>query len=295
MSTLIEWATDVWNPTTGCSEISPGCARCYARKHAERLQRMGAAGYDRGFEVAIHPDRLDKPLRVRKPQRWFVNSMSDLFHEQIPGEFVARVWDVMRQAHWHTFLVLTKRADRMADIVPRLRVPSAPNIWLGVTVENAHFLDRLWLLLQTPAAVRFASFEPLLGPLLPASDEHRMLLEALDWAIIGGESGHGARAMEIEWARALLDTLRPAGVACFVKQLGAAWVKRRKRDARPLVLRLHPKGGDPHEWPEDLRVRDFPRVVFPVYPPNGGSTCSRAGAGAATPSSRARADEGGAR
>ena len=207
--TKIAWADKVWNPTTGCTEVSPGCAHCYARTLSRRLQAMGQAHYVNGFDVALHPDSLHLPLTWKKPKRIFVNSMSDLFHKAIPDEFIQRVFDVMLKADWHTYLILTKRATRMLEFMTEHGEYVQDNIWLGVSVENQHFANtRIPALLATPAAVRFLSCEPLLGPLnltgfgsptwgkIPLS-------HWLHWTIVGGESGPHARPMDITWARDL--------------------------------------------------------------------------------------------
>ena len=303
----IQWTDATWNPTTGCTKVSPGCAKCYiVRTPAFRIPGRrfvkGATG------VRLHADRLDTPLHWRKPRRVFVNSLSDLFHEDVPDAFIDRVFAVMALAGQHTFQVLTKRPVRMRDYVTRLGrsvkpleaiaremgftfafenlslLPwPIPNVWLGVSVENQHFADeRIPLLLQTPAAVRFISAEPLLEGVdlhriqNPADKFHASALQrqhddnfyefdaSLDWVIVGGESGPGARPFDLAWARSILSQCRAAGVPVFVKQLGA----------KPFGLctptcSIGPhemlfddrKGADPNEWPDDVRVRDFPADV----------------------------------
>jgi protein gp37 len=201
----IAWTNATWNPVTGCSKVSPGCAHCYA----ERLSLR----FGRSFDVTLHPDRLDIPLHWRKPRRVFVNSMSDLFHEWVPEEFIHRVWVVMESAASHTFQVLTKRPERMRDILTGClsdRMP--PNVWLGASIENDRFVGRADALRETPASVRFISAEPLLGP-LPSLD-----LTGIDWLVIGGESGPGWRPMALDWARHLVERADVAGCAVFVKQ-----------------------------------------------------------------------------
>lgn len=343
MATGIQWTDETWNPVTGCAKVSPGCAHCYAEDVADRLwptqyppveyvtcsEAAGCSHPDdadcnpvtesrpRVFtDVLCHEDRLDQPLRWKTPRRIFVNSMSDLFHEDVPDAFIDRVFAVMALAPQHTFQVLTKRAERMRDYFTRqdrhgfsrksningaiwsqlgttrgskikhggnwqTELP-VPNVWLGVSVENQQFADeRIPLLLQTPAAVRFISAEPLLGPV----DLHGARYEtapgrfqgavsswkpALDWVIVGGESGTAARPFGIAWARSIIAQCRATGVACFVKQVG-----RRPFVADPEtdwgvgapdgtfgIRDSH--GGDWDEWPADLRVREFPNGAAPV-------------------------------
>ncbi len=227
-TTSIEWTDEVWNPTTGCDRVSPGCDNCYALTMAARLKGMGQAKYQRdgdprtsgpGFGLSVHSDALDVPLRWRKPRRVFVNSMSDLFHPEVPGSFIEDVWEVMETASEHTFQVLTKRPQRMAQVVDRLYgIPDdlpIPNIWLGTSIESNRYAFRADHLRATPAAVRWISAEPLLGPL----DE--LDLEGIDWLVAGGESGPGARPMHPAWVRDLRDRCAAAGVPFFFKQWGA--------------------------------------------------------------------------
>ena len=207
----IEWTDATWNPVTGCTKISPGCKHCYAERLAARLHAMGNPRYRDGFKVTLHPDQLTLPLRWKSPRRIFVNSMSDLFHDAVPEEFIRRVFEVMAQAHWHIFQVLTKRAQRLAELAPRLPWPS--NVWQGVSVENARYASRVSELVKVPAAVRFLSVEPLLGPIdLP--------LKGVAWVTVGGESGPGHRPMRPEWVRAIRDQCTDAGIAFFFKQWG---------------------------------------------------------------------------
>lgn len=276
----IEWTDATWNPVVGCDQISPGCAHCYAKAIHDRRHKAFLAGgnvlvpqYAQPFEV-VRPraDRLEVPLHWKTPRRVFVNSMSDLFHEDVPDQFLHDVYAVMEQARQHTFQVLTKRAARMRDYLawrygpdadtPGGRIPSR-HIWHGVSVENQHFADeRIPLLLQTPSAMRFISAEPLLGPvdlfewLLYGNDGARVDYGKLDWLIVGGESGPGARPFDLAWARSLVQQCQVAGVPVFVKQLGANPVLR----LSDLVERApRGKGGDPAAWAADLRVREFPR------------------------------------
>jgi protein gp37 len=181
----IEWTESTWNPVTGCNKISPGCKYCYAERMAERLQAMGQPNYKDGFKLTLQPKMLELPLQWKKPQTVFVNSMSDLFHKDVPLEYIQRVFDVMRRAHWHRFQVLTKRADRLADLSPAIDWPE--NVWMGVSVENADYVDRIDDLRKTGAHVKFLSLEPLLGPL------PKLKLKGIDWVIVGGESGPRAR------------------------------------------------------------------------------------------------------
>jgi protein gp37 len=208
----IEWTQATWNPVTGCSKISPGCQHCYAERMSRRLRAMGQARYANGFAVTLHPDALELPLRWRRPQMIFVNSMGDLFHEEVPDDFVRAVFAVMERAGQHVFQVLTKRAERLGSLAEAL--PWPPNVWVGVTVETADYVDRIRHLQAVPAAVRFVSLEPLLGPIthLPVS--------GLDWVIVGGESGPGARPMHVGWARSLRDQCEAAEVPFFFKQWG---------------------------------------------------------------------------
>jgi protein gp37 len=177
----IEWTDATWNPVTGCTKVSPGCKYCYAERLAVHLQAMGNPRYRQGFALTLHPDQLTLPLRWRRPKRIFVNSMSDLFHEAVPDEFIRQTFEVMAQAHWHIFQILTKRAERLAVLAPQLAWP--PNVWQGVSVENAHYTWRIEHLQRVPAAVRFLSVEPLLGPI------DALPLEGIHWIIVGGESG----------------------------------------------------------------------------------------------------------
>lgn len=208
----IEWTQVTWNPLTGCTKVSPGCRHCYAERFAERLRAMGLEKYRNGFKLTLHPDALHEPLRWRRPRLVFVNSMSDLFHERVPLSFIQRVFDVMRQAGQHRFQVLTKRSARLVEVAPLLDWP--PNVWMGVSVETSEYVYRIEHLKRTGAAVKFLSCEPLLGPLpdLP--------LEGIDWVIVGGESGPGARSMQVEWVRQIRDQCLARGVAFFFKQWG---------------------------------------------------------------------------
>ncbi len=208
----IEWTNSTWNPVTGCTKISLGCRHCYAERMSIRLKAMGQERYRNGFKLTLHPDVLDLPLRWTRPQMIFVNSMSDLFHRDVPVEFIERVLDVIERASQHTFQVLTKRAGRLARLSRRLRWPD--NLWVGVTVEAEQYLARIDYLRRVPARVRFVSFEPLLGQI------ENIQLDGVHWAIVGGESGPGARPMKIEWARSIRDQCLAKGVPFFFKQWG---------------------------------------------------------------------------
>lgn len=231
----IEWTESTWNPLTGCTKISPGCKHCYAERMAKRLQAMGSANYVNGFKLTLHEQVLELPLSWRKPQRIFVNSMSDLFHKDVPTEFILRMFDVMRRAHWHQFQVLTKRADRLARVSPQ--IPWTPNIWMGVSVESEKYLGRIDALRETGAHIKFLSLEPLIGPL------PNMNLSGIHWAIVGGESGPGARPMDEAWAVDIREQCHRAKVAFFFKQWGGVNKKRTGRllegrtwDEMPMVV-----------------------------------------------------------
>ena len=208
----IEWTQSTWNPVTGCTKISEGCRHCYAERMARRLQAMGQPNYRNGFELTCHPQLLDLPLRWKKPQMIFVNSMSDLFHIDVPLDYIQRVFVTMREAQQHTFQVLTKRADRLAELSDQL--DWTENIWMGVTVENAACKDRIDDLRSTNAFVKFLSLEPLLD------DIGDLDLTGLDWVITGGESGPGARPMQPEWVRSIRDQCLAQDVPFFFKQWG---------------------------------------------------------------------------
>lgn len=288
--TKIEWTEKTWNPTTGCDRVSPGCDHCYAMTLAPRLKAMGSAKYQRdgdpktsapGFGITEHPDVLGEPPRWRKAARVFVNSMSDLFHDGVSDEFIARVFAVMAATPQHTYQILTKRHGRMRSFLrdicrcgsghaPSIHLRSAmdwastprsptyvpglepslyhritwplPNVWLGVSAENQKWANiRIPALLETPAAVRFVSAEPLLGSLNLASE-----WSDLDWVIVGGESGGGHRTMALEWAVNLVNDCRALGIAPFVKQLGSAHGPR--------------KGSEINTWPAELQVREYPKA-----------------------------------
>lgn len=295
--TGIEWTHvpgykgETWNPVRGCFKISPGCKHCYAETFAERWRGVAGHPYEQGFDLRLVPEKLDEPLRAMKPRAYFVNSMSDLHQEGVPDYFVDLVYGVMNAtddspAWWgernlpsHLYMVLTKRAERMAAAVSRMRqtalafgevVPSLStgthrmahpyhagiprNIWLGVSVEDCKYgLPRVDILRTIPAAVRFLSVEPLLEDLgdIDLTDIH--------WVIVGGESGAEARPFDLRWARSIVAQCREAGAAVFVKQLGARPVDFAREPEHQHIQLRDGHGGDMEEWPADLRVRELPR------------------------------------
>ena len=222
-TSAIEWTESTWNPLTGCTKVSPGCKNCYAERMAKRLQAMGLDKYKQGFRLALHPEVLEEPLNWLKPQNIFVNSMSDLFHKDVPVDFILSIFDVMRRAHWHQFQILTKRAERLLELDASIDWPE--NAWMGVSVENADYVYRIDLLRQTHAAIKFLSLEPLLGA-LPNLD-----LGGIHWVIVGGESGPHARPIEYEWVRDIRDQCQRSKVAFFFKQWGGT---RKKKTGRLL-------------------------------------------------------------
>jgi len=215
-STEIEWTDATWNPVTGCTKVSAGCDLCYAERFSKRFRGVPGHPFEAGFDLTLRPERLMQPLKWHKSRRIFVNSMSDLFHKEIPRSFIDRVFDTMENAHWHTFQVLTKRSSLMARYLQdRYGAAYAPShIWLGVSIEDAKNLVRLTHLRAAQASVRFVSFEPLVGPV------GKIDLSGIHWAIVGGESGPGARPMAEEWAIEIRDQCREAKVAFFFKQWG---------------------------------------------------------------------------
>jgi len=217
----IEWTESTWNPLTGCTKISPGCAHCYAERMALRLQAMGQPNYANGFQLTLHEGALELPLKWKKPQTIFVNSMSDLFHKDVPLEFIAKVFDVMCRADWHRYQILTKSSDRLLELSARL--PWKPHIWMGVSVESLRYMFRIDHLRKAGAAVKFLSLEPLLGP-LPG-----LILEGIDWVIVGGESGPGCRPMAPEWVTSIRDQCQRANVPFFFKQWGGSRKKKMGR------------------------------------------------------------------
>jgi protein gp37 len=223
----IEWTEYTWNPVTGCTKTSPGCLNCYAERMAKRLQAMGQQNYRDGFEVAIHEDVLEAPFGWRRPSMVFVNSMSDLFHKEVPVFFIQKTFEVMRRLPRHHFQILTKRAERLGELSRLL--PWASNIWMGVSVENKDYIQRIDILRRTDAYVKFLSIEPLLGPISGLD------LAGIDWVIVGGESGPRARPMKAEWVTEIRDQCLDAGVAFFFKQWGGT---NKKRTGRTLEGRI---------------------------------------------------------
>jgi protein gp37 len=226
-TTPIEWTETTWNPVTGCTKVSPGCDHCYAETFAERWRGVPGHVYERGFDLQLRPERLEQPLSWKRPSLIFVNSMSDLFHADVPEAFIAQVASTMRSASQHTFQVLTKRAERMERL--SRRISWSDNVWIGVSVESDRYYARIRHLQETPAKVRFLSCEPLLGPLpgLP--------LVGIHWVIVGGESGPGARPMDPAWARDIRTQCERAGVPFFFKQWGA-WGPKPGAFGAPTVM-----------------------------------------------------------
>jgi protein gp37 len=223
INSSIEWTESTWNPVTGCNKISPGCKHCYAERMAKRLQAMGQPNYTNGFELTLHERILELPLMWKKPQTIFVNSMSDLFHENVPVGFIQKVFHIMERAHWHHFQILTKRSDRLLEIHPKLYWNV--NIWVGVSVENKDYTFRIDHLRKTGAKIKFISFEPLLGPI------HDLNLKGIDWVIVGGESGYQARPMDTSWVVDIRNQCQKAKVPFFFKQWGGP---NRKKTGRKL-------------------------------------------------------------
>jgi protein gp37 len=230
----IEWTEATWNPVTGCDQVSPGCAHCYAKTFAERWKGVPGHPYEQGFRLRLWPERLDHPLKWKRPRTIFVNSMSDLFHEDIPDDYVAKVFDVMEEADHHVFQVLTKREDRLVELAPNLSWPS--NVWMGVSIENRRFLHRADSLREVPAAVRFISAEPLLGPL------EGLDLDGIHWLIAGGESGPGHRRVDEAWITDLRDRCGDEGVAFFFKQWGGHRPKTNGRELEGRTWDEYPGG-----------------------------------------------------
>jgi len=220
-NSTIEWTEATWNPVTGCTKISPGCKFCYAERMANRLKAMGQKRYRNGFRLTLQPDALDVPLRWKRPRMIFVNSMSDLFHKDVPTMFIQKCFAVMQQAKQHTFQILTKRPERTAELAKSLNWPD--NIWMGTSVENADYTSRIHNLRKVPARIRFLSVEPLLGPI------PRLPLSGIHWVIVGGESGPGARPMKQEWVTQIRDRCEKFNVPFFFKQWGGVNKKKTGR------------------------------------------------------------------
>jgi protein gp37 len=229
----IEWTDATWNPVRGCTKVSPGCAHCYAETFAERFRGVPDHPFEQGFDLRLVPEKLADPLRWASSRMIFVNSMSDVFHEAVPDDYVVQVASVMHQANWHVYQVLTKRSERMARLLGSklAHVARQPHIWWGVSVEDRRYgLPRVDVLRRTPAAVKFLSIEPLL------EDLGRVDLRGIDWVIVGGESGPGARPMRRSWVRGIRDQCREGGVPFFFKQWGGV---RKQETGRRLDGRLH--------------------------------------------------------
>ncbi len=233
----IEWTESTWNPLTGCTKVSPGCKHCYAERMAKRLQAMGQPSYRNGFKLTMHANLLDKPLEWKKPQFIFVNSMSDLFHKDVPVAFILEIFAVMRRASWHTFQVLTKRAERLEELSPKIEWPE--NVWMGVSIENQDYTFRIDHLRRTGAKVKFLSLEPLIGPL------HKLTLKGINWVIVGGESGPGARPLDPAWVMDIRDQCQRTRVPFFFKQWGGTNKKKAGRildgrtwDEMPIGIKL---------------------------------------------------------
>ena len=221
-SSKIEWTESTWNPVTGCTKISPGCKHCYAETFAERWRGIPGHPYQQGFDLKLWPDRLLLPSSWKKPRMIFVNSMSDLFHWDVPLQFISKVFDAMNTADWHTYQILTKRSDRLKEL--NFKLPWQPHIWMGVSVENQDYQYRIDDLRETDAAIKFLSLEPLLEP-LPSLN-----LAGIDWVIVGGESGPGARSMDKDWVLEIRDQCKKSGVSFFFKQWGGINKKKTGRE-----------------------------------------------------------------
>ncbi|WP_013626714.1 DUF5131 family protein [Rubinisphaera brasiliensis] len=239
----IEWTQATWNPTTGCTKISPGCANCYAERMATRLNAMGQDRYRNSFRLTLQDDLLELPMRWKKPRLIFVNSMSDLFHKDVPTDFIVRCFQVMEQAHQHTFQVLTKRPDRVNTIASELPWPA--NVWLGTSVENQKYTDRIRTLQKTPAQVKFLSIEPLIGPL------NNLPLSMINWVIVGGESGPKSRPMNPDWVRKIRDRCLKRNVPFFFKQWGAFGPDGVKRSKKANGRELDGKTWSEMPWQKD--------------------------------------------
>jgi protein gp37 len=268
----IEWTDSTWNPVRGCTKISPGCAHCYAETFAERFRGVPGHPYEQGFDLRLVPEKLAEPLRWAAPKMIFVNSMSDLFHKDVPDDYIMAVVRVMRQANWHTYQVLTKRSEWLRDLLQtKLRdAADEPHIWWGVSVENRrHGLPRVEHLRSAPAVMRFLSIEPLLEDLGPID------LDGIGWVIVGGESGHGARPMAPDWVRTIRDQCRSAAVPFFFKQWGGLFKKQNGReldgrtyDEMPTRIEVPvPVLARRREMIADLRLGSAESVLAPMGPP----------------------------
>lgn len=241
LKSAIEWTESTWNPVTGCTKISPGCKHCYAERMAKRLKAMGSPNYENGFELTTHEHAVGLPLGWKKPQLIFVNSMSDLFHPNVPDDFILKIFDTMNRADWHSFQVLTKRPLRLAQLNKKLKW--SDNIWMGVSVETDRFVPRISQLKKCDASLKFLSLEPLLGPL------EKLPLKGIDWVIVGGESGPGARPMKPVWVRDIRDQCLESNVPFFFKQWGGI---NKKKSGRVL---------DKRTWDQVPEKAKFPSVA----------------------------------
>jgi protein gp37 len=235
----IEWTDSTWNPVTGCTKISPGCKNCYAERMAKRLKAMGQPNYKNGFNLTLHHHMLEKPLEWKKPSLIFVNSMSDLFHQDVPLEFILQVFNTMKEANWHQFQLLTKRSERLMELSPK--ITWLDNVWMGVSVENQEYTYRIDHLRKTEAKIKFLSIEPLIGPV------NEMNLNNINWVIVGGESGPRSRPIEKDWVLDIKDQCKKANVPFFFKQWGGTNKKKTGRllqgrtwDELPTNLNLIP-------------------------------------------------------
>lgn len=242
-TTKIEWTEKVWNPSIGCDKVSSGCKYCYAESFARRLKAMGMEDYKDGFVFKVLPARLTEPMKIKKPTKFFVNSMSDLFHEQMPDEYLDMVFDVIRNTPRHIYQILTKRDKRMAEYFTKVQVPA--NVWLGVSVESGAFVSRIDSLRKISAKIRFISFEPLIGPV------GELDLAGIDWAIVGGESGINARRIKSEWVEEIFAQCRENNVAFFFKQWGTWGADEVKRNKKKNGREFNGK-----EWDE------YPKALF---------------------------------
>ena len=243
----IEWTDATWNPSTGCTKISAGCKNCYAETMSKRLKAMGTAGYENGFEFIIMPERIEYPLKVKKPTRFFVNSMSDLFHEEMPFDYLDRIFEIIEKTPHHQYQILTKRENRLADYFSQRIVPD--NVWLGVTVENRESRNRIDVLRNIDAKIRFLSLEPLL------EDLSNLNLENIHWAIVGGESGHNARPMEESWVINIRKQCEKQNTSFFFKQWGAWGEDKIKRNKKANGRLLEGK-----EWNEYPSLKSQPII-----------------------------------
>jgi protein gp37 len=254
LKSTIEWTEATWNPVTGCTKVSPGCKNCYAERMAHRLQAMGQPNYQNGFKVTVHERALALPFSWKKPQEVFVNSMSDLFHGDVSDAFIFLVFESMRKASWHRYQVLTKRSERLLELDNTL--PWSPNIWMGVSVETERYAYRIDHLRQTKAHIKFLSLEPLLGPLT------NLNLDGIDWVIVGGESGPGARPMDPSWVLNIRDQCLRTNVPFFFKQWGGF---QKKKAGRLLEGRTWDELPNHHQedWCLDIHQRANQLSLFP--------------------------------